>query len=495
MKLSGLFKKASALVLAGVMCFGLFACGGDGNTPSGDTPDTGKIKVTVGYTLDYEEVYTKMIEAFEKEHPDIDVVGRVVSSSMYGQYEDMTALAAANNLPDICVGSEHFGEILMNGWAYPLDNLIAEDPDADSIMKQALINFSYGGYCYGLPMQIQFNSLCINLDLLEMLNEDAPDYDWTIEDFVALCNKSTTDQYSAINYIYNSANPTWGLDNKLMGSYIPDGYHQYGYSFETHNIDLTVNNAWVDSNKLLKSLLSVPGLVSDELKKTTTNGISDYEKKFGEGADALLSGKVLFGNHSTWEYSLYNKGTFEFDVYPMPTDSDFDQRIQTHFDFAYMTTKVTQENRKAAYEFLKFITYGDGCLIRIEENMKLLKEMPTAFKIYIPASQDPDVMAAFEATDIVPGIKYMYNKIIEDPGCILVADGDKLIPSFWNDIVQFRDSATQAVINGTDPAALVNDFQNSASFAVGERWTFFEAAMNKNITKFFQDHPWETPKN
>lgn len=494
MKKQSLFKR----VLAGLLALGtaasLCACGGSGD-PAG-TDDSqggsadGKVTITVGYTADYEEVYKKLIAAFNEQYPDINVVSEVIPGSMKGQITKMTTLAAGDKLPDVCVGSEQFGYILQQGWAYPLDNLIAEDPDADAIIDQALQNFSYGDHVYGLPYQIQFNSLVVNMDLLETLNMDAPEYDWTVSQFVSMAKAATTTEYSGINYVYNADNPTWGLDNKLMSALLPEGYEQYGYSFETHNIDLTAGNAWVESNNIMLDLRNTYGLVADELK-ATSGGTTDYNKKFGEGADALLSGKVLFGNHSTWDYVVPMSGDFDFDMYPVPTGDGLDERIQAHFDFAYMTTNVTEENRDAAYAFLKFITYGDGCKIRLKANVDQYENNPNAFKIYIPASADPEVIAAFEETPYADGIKYMYKTIIERPETIQVADCDKLIPNFWSDIEQFRETATESVKEGTDPAALVTDFQDKASGAMAATWEYFESCMEKNIKDFYEQHPWE----
>lgn len=481
-------KKLLTFILTAVMMLSLCACGGGGEQADGE----GKVTITVGYTADYEATYKKLIAAFNEKYPDIKVVSEIIPGSMKGQITQMTTLAAADRLPDVCVGSEQFGYILQQGWAYPLDNLIEADPDKNAIMEQALKNFSYDGHVYGLPYQIQFNTIVVNMELLGTLNLDVPEYDWKISEFVDMAKAATTTEYSGINYVYNSANPTWGLDNKLMGALIPAGHEQYGYSFDTHNIDLTINNAWVESNNLLLELRNTPGLVADEMKYTA-GGTSDYNKKFGEGADALLSGKVLFGNHSSWEYNIPDGGNFEFDMYPVPTADALDERIQTHFDFAYMTSKVTEENRDAAYTFLKFITYGEGCMIRLEESLRILEEKPTTFKIYIPASAGDAVVEAFNDAPLPDGIKYMYNTIIERPETIQVADCDKLIPNFWSDIEQFRQSATDNVKNGVDPAALVNDFQSKASSAMEATWNYFVTCMERNVTKFYQDHPWEQP--
>jgi ABC-type glycerol-3-phosphate transport system substrate-binding protein len=499
MKKQNLFQKLLAAMMVLVMTLSLCACGG-GETPAGTDNGganagttqnhEGKVTISVGYTADYESVYKLLIEAFTKEHPEVNVVSEVIPGSMKGQITKMISLAAADRLPDICVGSEQFGFILQEGWAYPLDNLIENDPDKDAIMMQALENFSYNGHVYGLPYQIQFNSIVVNTDLLDTLNMDEPEYDWTVSEFVKMAKAATTTETSGINYVYNDANPTWGLDNKLMSAMLPEGYEQYGYSFETHTLDLTAGNAWVESNKLLLELRNTYGLVSDELK-ATAGGTTDYNKKFGEGADALLSGKVLFGNHSTWDYVIPMTGNFGFDMFPVPTGDGLEERIQTHFDFAYMTNKVTEENRDAAYEFLKFITYGDGCLIRMQANMDQFENNPNAFKIYIPASADADVLAAFEETPLADGIKYMLKTIVERPETIQVADCDKLIPNFWSDIEQFRETATQSVKDGTDPAALVTDFQNKANGAMTATWEYFESCMEKNVKDFYDTHPWE----
>lgn len=493
------------LLLAAVLTLSLWGCAGTGTQTTSPGESTGTINVgpvnegltgtiNVSCTADYTDVYQKIIAAFRQKYPNVTVTFTETGSSMYGQITTMTGLAAAGKLPDVCVGSEQFGYIVQQGWAYPLDNLLAADPDKSAIIGKGLENFTYNGHTYGMPYQIQFDTIGVNLELIDMLNMDAPDYDWTIDEFVSMAKKATTSQYSGINYVYNTGNPTWGLDNKLMNGMLPEGYQQYGYSFETHNIDLTVNDAWVRSNQILAELSGIHGLVSDDLKSTGTGSVSDYEKKFGEGADALLSGKVLFGNHSTWEYGLYNRGGFEFDLYPVPTDEGIGKRIMTHFDFIYMTTNVTEENRDAAYAFMKFVSCEEGCLIRLADNLQELADMPESYGIYIPASNHPDVVKAFNESGLVDGVKYMYNTILTEPETIMVADCDKLIPNFWNDIGQFRDSATQSIQDGADPAALINDLQSKASYAIGETWKYFESCLSKNLDKFYQTHPWEAPE-
>ena len=490
-----------AVMLAAVMLMAGTGCSGTGKTeneekePAQENHEDGAQggltgTITVGYTSEQEEMYQKLIAKFNEMYPDVEVIPQSIPGTMYGQITKMTALAAADNLPDICIGSEQFGYIMQQGWAYPIENLLNEDEDCEYVLQSGLERFSYNGHIFALPYRVHFNTIAVNEDLLNTLNMDKPDYDWTLDEFISMAKKATTNEYSGINYVYNGTNPTWGLDNKLMGALLPDGYEQFGYSFDTHNIDLTVNNAWVESNNILNELSSVPGLISDNLKASSSGSMNDYEKKFGKDADALVSGKVLFGNHSTWEYATFAKSNFKFDFYPVPTAEGIPQRIQMHVDFCYMTTKVTEENRQAAWEFLKFISFRkEGCLIRLEDmqNVSGTKNL----EVYVPASADPEVLAAFDESVYVDGIKYMYHQVVEHPEQTLVADCDKVVPNFWSDITQYRDTAVTSVQEGTDPSALVTDLQTKASEAIANSWQYFCTSMDKNLETFYASHPWE----
>lgn len=493
-----------SIALTAAMTMLLAGCGGNTGNPSAEGTESGAKtsgetvqgdvsgSISVGYTSDYKTQYELLFKAFNEKYPNVEITPVEISGSGLGQITKMNAFAASGNLPDVCTGSEELGYIVQQGWAYPLDNLVANDPDKDYILEAGIKNFTYDGHLYALPQKLQFSSIYINEDLLNTLNMDKPGYDWTVEEFLDMAKKATTDEYSGINYVYNDSNPTWGLDTKLMGALLPKGYEQYGYSFETHNVDLTANNAWVESNKIIQDMLSVKGLVADSLWDSSSNGMSDYEKKFGKDSDALVSGKVLFGNHSTWEHATFAQSGFNFDCYPVPTAEGLEQNIQTHIDFAYMTTNCTEDNYQAAYEFLKFMTYSEeGCKIFMDESFKDLESNPAAFQPYIPASANPVVLDYFEQSKIADGIKYMYRSIVENPDLVQVADCDKLIPNYWSDIKQYRDSVTESIRNGADPSALVNDLQSKINTALTGTWEYFEESLQKNLEDFYASHPWE----
>ena len=131
-------------------------------------------------------------------------------------------------------------------------------------------------------------------------------------------------------------------------------------------------------------------------------------------------------------------------------------------------------------------------MIKLQERKEAYEQDPKTWDSFVPASCYPEVMESFEnAFPVTGGIKYMYRTIIERPETIHIADCDKLIPNYWNDIVQFRDSATEQVKAGQDPSSLVNDFQSKASTAMEATWNYFSTRMEQNIKDFYESHPWE----
>ena len=489
-----------SLVFAIVMLTGLFAgCGGDGdNGGATETKDAGTsenaVKVSVLVPSDFEDHIRQAMEVFSKSHPDIDVELIIGAETAENMPSELSTLAAGNKLPDVAIGVENFAYILSQGLAYPLDNLYAADPDKADALQAGINNYTYNGHLYALPFRVQFNGIMVNLDLMEEKNLDVPEYDWTIDELIDLAKKVTDNQYSGIN-IVTASDDTHELQTKLMGAMMDAPYQMYGYNMDSHEFDFT-SGAWTKAQEYIAELRSVPGLISDELKEwdKRNNGIADaYDNKFGGSADALVAGKVLFGNHNSWEtYWMVKKCNFEWDMYPVPHADGVSERIQTHVDYAFLTPAVTEENAQAAYEVIKFLSYSkEGCLTRMAITDEGVQANDyTAF--YTPGSSNPDVLKAYFDNELIPeGMKYMLETISEDPETIFIADANKLIPNFWDDVNDYLEQTKEQIENGGDPHALAQDLQNKVNAAAKDTWERFEAKLEKHLESFYESHPYE----
>ena len=186
---------------------------------------------------------------------------------------------------------------------------------------------------------------------------------------------------------------------------------------------------------------------------------------------------------------MADKFNFKWDIYPVPHAEGVTERIQTHVDYVFMTSAVTEEKAQAAYELVKFLSYSEeGCLARLE----YVEANPTKTALYTPASSDPEVLAAYEASKTIPdGMKYMLKTISEDAEKIFIADANKLIPNFWNDVNEYLEQTNEQIENGGDAHALAQDLQNKVNAAAQDTWSGFETKLKTNLENFYKDHPYE----
>lgn len=453
-----------------------------------------EVTITLGISTMEKPEMEYILPAFNKKYPKVTVKLEEIASSLLDITPKWTSLAAAGKLPDVVIGSENFGYIMQQGWAYPLDNLLASDTNKNDVLAMGLDRYRYEGKLYALPFRLQFNTIFVNTDLLNSLNLQKPGYDWNLSTFMSLAKAATTDKTSGLNYIY-SGNSTYGFDNKVLSAYLPDGYEQYGFNMKQGAFDLNANNAFVASNNFIKELKSVPALVSDDLKYSKHDGVTDYEARFGKDADAFVSGKVLFGNHNTWEMDWFMYTLqYNADMYPVPTADNIQQRIQTHVDFVFMNSKCTKKNYVAAYALCRFLSYDtDGCNARIDYMMNHSRKDRGAFTFYGPASASQAVLDNFKSQAKLPGgIKYMLEKVVKDPTHTQVADCDKVVPDFWSNVDQYRKSVNEKISDGADPAAQVGDLQTKINAATKSSLEYLSKQVKANQDKFYSSHDYET---
>ena len=85
----------------------------------------------------------------------------------------------------------------------------------------------------------------------------------------------------------------------------------------------------------------------------------------------------------------------------------------------------------------------------------------------------------------------MLETISEDPEMIFIADVNKLVPNFWNDVNDYLDQTKEQIKNGGDAHALAQDLQNKVNAAAIDTWETFEKKLESNLEKFYESHPYE----
>lgn len=462
----------------------LTACSDDPQTASGGSDNSGTASGNGEYELPViESVSGKVtyavrdnvrdeteiwLESFEKMYPNIEVE---LDEFVGDLYEFLSARAAAGTLPDVVLGWDNLAPFVQENWLYPLDEFLEKDEETQYIHQVSLKGFEYCGKTYAVPAWLQFSCMVMNLDLLDTLNLDRPGYDWTIDEFVDLVKKATNNTYSGLNH-------TDSLDQYLMMQLEETG-HQWGYHPETQTFDLT-SGAFEKAVSIVTDLEKQPQLVADNMRDNSGN--DDYSKKFGANVDALASGKILVANQSTWDDSwLTTSLTFNWDYYPIPAETKESAKQIVHADYGMMLS--TAQDPQAAWEFLKFLTFGkDGLITRMNLQSQLNQDTLNNNRFTIPASTDPQVSELFNQYENVPdGVKYMYNHMDKS----VKGDYSKILPDYWKIVNDNIYQAKQTIKAGTDSAAVARETQDKINSEFAKVYETFSAAVEE-VQKNFE---------
>lgn len=435
---------------------------------------SGKVTVAVnsGRTTDTYNLFAH----FNDYYPNIElnVVYYDVSTSDY-----LSAQAAAGTMPDVVFDdASQIYYYVSQGWVYPLDDFVEGDEDFSYVPVSITDSYRYGGNLYALPMQAHFNSIFINLDLLDKLNMDLPDLDWTPEDYMDLLKSGTTNEYSGTEIL-------WQIDEYLAGTISTDtGY--YGYDPQTRTF--RTSDTWVQGVNIMRELRSYPGCEAWSLRNSNVDGdTSDYTRKFGNGDTsdihmAFKMGKILTDPRGTWDVAWLKELPYEWVLWPFPQGEDSPGRLPMHIDCSWVTS--TAQNPQAAFEFVRFVTYSkEGNLERLamyetgDTDDYTLNEM-----FYIPTTNHPEVAEHFKNLENVSeSIAYMYDNMTNS----FRADLSKIVPG-WDQVNnEYLSPRGNEVRDGIEDAASVAaELDNVCTKAIQGYWNDFEETLSKVQSEF-----------
>ncbi len=406
-------------------------CGGDGGekNPSGDK-DGLSGELTIGTLPKWVEDVTAYVENFNKIYPNVQV--EVVGFEGKGN-DYLTAQAAISDLPDLIYGFSSDSNVrysVEQGWAYPIDEYVNADEEFKEINQASLQAYTYGGKLYGLPYELEFDAFVINMDLVDLLNLDAPGMDWTLTEYLELLKAATTNEYSGQNALGN-------FSQKLTGVYGSQGQlGAHGYNRDKNTVTLT-DGAWVNAQKFIKTMKDIPQLLSDTMKdqaKRNAGELDDYQKKFGENSDAAREGKVLFMFKASWDWAWVNSLSNDWQYLPLPHPEGQPSRQSMHTKWAMMMS--TTKYPDAAFALLKHLTYGkDGNVSKLEYlKGKTDEEGKPANQFYIPVTSNDAVNAAFRDLGFVPeGLMWLYENMDTDAYETFRSDWYKDVAG-WGDV-------------------------------------------------------------
>lgn len=436
------------------------------------------IAVDTARTTDYEALFDSLKQVYKNIDIKFDYWAHAEADNAQ---EYLTARAAADKLPDIVWDDAGSLPIyLQNGWVYPLDSFVKNDPDFKYVPENLIRDYTFGGKLYALPHQAHFELTFVNLDVLEALNLSFPSLSWTPEDFEEYCRKATTTTYSAIEML--TMIPT------MYTSAFNPKTTKYGYNFDTRQFDVS---GFVEAVKYSVNLRAVPGLEAWSLRRTTTNGKTDYQIKFGtlDSMAAFNKGLTLFHGVGTWELidaeSRWSNMNWSYVTIPQAADNA--GCMPVHVDHCFMTSSC--KNPEAAFQVLRYITYStEGNIARLSMYDEANKGKYAVNRVYYPTTTNPEILAKFNSLpDVTETDKYLVANVHNSLRFDLV----KIIPG-WSEIEgTYLYSATEEAMQGAlnNVEATLTEMQGQANKALSDQWSTFNARLATIQKEFEASHP------
>ena len=371
-------KKVLSLLLVLVMCVGLVAGCGKGETKTAsknDDPTTvapevkvdggesaGEIvankslppmtteKITLTYaSWENEVLTTHLAQKFMEKYPNITV--ELVSLPLDGYNDALLNLVATAQLPDAfwILGECDFA--IANDLLGDMTEFWENDPEADNVLT-TINDGKYGYYGtdkkWATPVKFFPETIFANMTVFEQLNKEMPSGDWTWEDMVNSIKEMTVPEQSIYGFNQFRTIVTWypvAADSNVWGEFGWDGT----------KFDMT---HWADGVNLQAELINgkyhAPYWDTDEA-----------EAAFGDRTMwAAYSGKIAYQFDAWWTFNNLFASQEYLDlglVYvpytvPRANGTSSTQSMAT-MDFGGISSAT--EYPREAYELLKFMNWNE----------------------------------------------------------------------------------------------------------------------------------------
>lgn len=435
--------------------------------------------VSVGINSYRNSDFEAISEAFKKQYPNVELKPILFESTTDDALEYLTSMTMAKKtMPDIMFDDAGpLPTYIQNGWVYPLTSFVENDEEYANVPENIKDNFTYNKNIYALGQTIHSNAIVVNEDLVEEMNVDLPEYDWTWEDFATFIKACTNAKYSGVEDLSEAYN--W-----IPGA-MTEGCSITGYKYDTNTFDLEAVRKYVN---YYDEIAKLNGVDAVSMKQNAASGTSDYEKKFGKlSTSAFEAGKVACILSGTWGYASWNQKDLEFGWEYYPAPQAVAGRIPIHVDYCWMTTSVAEENLEAAWTFLRYVTYSkDGNLARLTGYDEDHISADANYAYYIPCTSDEEVVEKFQSLPYVTdAVIYIYENLANG----YFGDPEKTVPGFEE--VEYGiigKLAYESVTGRDDFSSKMMDAQTKANAEIAKYKKLFDQALKKFEDEFAKSH-------
>ncbi|WP_417673143.1 ABC transporter substrate-binding protein [Pseudodonghicola sp.] len=299
------------------------------------------IEVAYAYSSVFDTTFERIMEAFQTAQPDIHVTFRAT----YENYEDATNTilreAVAGTLPDVSFQALNRQALLVErGIAKPLDPYIAAEADFNAAgYHKAMLDLStFGGKVYGLPFSVSTPIGFYNMDILRAAGVETVPTTW--DQVIDACRAiNAKGDHDALFWHWDISG-NWLLQAAMWSQGVP--------MIKDGKLNM-------DNPEGLKALETAKAIFHDCNMKNISGG--DASKQFAAGDLGMFFSSTAYVGF----VDRSKLGEWEFVTGAYPGIGGTPKALPAGGNSAMLTSQSDDpEVLKAAWEFIKFTTSGEG---------------------------------------------------------------------------------------------------------------------------------------
>lgn len=359
---------AAALALAAAGCTQGSA------TNTGDS--NGKTKVvffTFSAVPDHVGDLDKIVAAFEKENPDIDV--QVTTAPFTDYFTKLQTDLASGAGPDTFeLNYENFVTYVASKTVLELTTV-----DAAAYKPDSLEAFSSDGKQYGLPASFSTVLLFYNKTLFDAAKVATPTTAWTWQDELAAAQKLT--------------NKSAGV----FGDYQPVSFHEF-YKVLAQN-----GGSFFSADGKKSTFNDAKGVAAAEFLVNKVGSVQPTVAEIGGKADydtqLFKSGKLAMWHNGNWQFAGLADVPFEWDVIVEPAGT-------TKANAVFQNAVVANAKTKNSAAATKWLSYLTASKVAAETRVSSSWELPAVadeslIEPYLKAGKPANRQAVLDALDAI----------------------------------------------------------------------------------------------
>lgn len=333
-------KKLISIALVSLLALSLFANGTSEKAEDGTTTLTWAV-----WDIDSVAYYQPLIDAFEKENPDIKIEMRDLGSADYSTMLQ-TQLSGGDDSIDVVTVKDipgynnHVKANLLENLNSYIEKSGVDTAAYNGITDQITVN----GNLYALPFRSDFWVIFYNKDVFDQAGVEYPTNDMTFEEYDELARKMTSG--SGSNKVYGAHYHTWRSAVQLFG--ILDGKHKItdggDYSYLTPYYEMVLSQ-------------QKDGICMDyaSLKTSSTH----YSGVFYNNSVAMMNMGSWFIATLIQQIGLGNTTVKNWGIVKYPHAEGVEPG-STLATITSLAISKASKNKDAAWKFVEFVTGEKG---------------------------------------------------------------------------------------------------------------------------------------